>query len=58
MMSSELRIELEADFSQGIRQKGSGHTCACLSGSRISAATANIPNPRLRAEKAPIEQSG
>jgi hypothetical protein len=36
---------------KGIKQHG-----ACLSGSRVSAATANIPNPRLREEKAPAEQ--
>jgi hypothetical protein len=30
---------------------------SALSGSRISGATANIPTPRLRAEKAPVEQS-
>src|ERR1035441_10673327 len=56
-MSSELRIELGADLSQGIRLKGSNNTCACLSGCDVSAANANIPSPHLRAEKAPIEQS-
>ena len=31
--------------------------CRCLFGSRVSDATANIPSPRLQAEKAPLEQS-
>ena len=30
---------------------------ACLSGGRVSGATANIPSLRLRAEKAPQQQS-
>ena len=51
------RIKFGADFPPGIPQTGSNSTCKCLFGSRLSAATANIPNPRLRAEIAPVEQS-
>ena len=51
------RIESGADLPPGIPQIGSIGTCTCLFGSRVSAATANIPSPRLQAEKAPLEQS-
>jgi len=39
------------------RQMESNSPCTSLSGRVVSAATANIPSHRLRAEKAPLEQS-
>jgi hypothetical protein len=49
-------IGFGAGLLRGIRQKGSNSTCIRLSGSDVSDATANIPSPRLRAEKEPLEQ--
>src|ERR1017187_1737876 len=39
------------------RTPESGKSCTCLFGGHFSGATAYIPSPRLRAEKAPLEQS-
>ena len=51
------RIEFRADLPSRIPKIGSNSACTCLFGSHFSAATAYIPSPRLRAEKAPVEQS-
>ena len=56
-MSSELPIKFGAAFPAGITQAGSSSTARSLFVIRFSAATANIPSPRLRAEKAPVERS-
>src|ERR1019366_7707212 len=55
-MSSELPYRVRSRSSSRHPQIGSNSICMCLFGSGVSAATANIPSPRLRAEKAPLEQ--
>jgi hypothetical protein len=47
---------VEADFHPGVPQTGAISPFRRLSSSSVSAATANIPSPRRRAEEAITEQ--
>jgi len=50
-------IRVGSQSSTAIPQIGSSGVCKCLSGIRVSCATANSPSRRHRSEKLPVEQS-
>ena len=55
--AANYRIEFGVDLPSASPQLGSSGICTYSSRSRVSCATANIPSPRHRAAKEPLERS-